>query len=168
MSKAIIASDIHGNIYYTQKLEELIIKENPDYILLLGDLDSTFNPSPVSTILNKYAPKIYAVRGNNDPLDTTGKYQFNNNQDYCYIKMDNLKFFLTHGHNLWRYYKESQGCYTICGHTHIYNIYGMVINPGSVGRPRLNHFHTCIIYENKNLKLINLDNFNIIDSNFLN
>jgi len=150
MSKAIIASDIHGNIYYTQKLEELIIKENPDYILLLGDLDSTFNPSPVSTILNKYAPKIYAVRGNNDPLDTTGKYQFNNNQDYCYIKMDNLKFFLTHGH------------------THIYNIYGMVINPGSVGRPRLNHFHTCIIYENKNLKLINLDNFNIIDSNFLN
>ena len=36
--KLIIASDIHGSYKYTKKLEELIIKENPDKIVLLGDL----------------------------------------------------------------------------------------------------------------------------------
>lgn len=164
MSKAIIASDIHGNLPYTEQLEKLIIKENPDYLILLGDLESFQGSPEIVSILNKYANIIYAVRGNNDPLDTDGKFKFNNNQEYSYIKMDNLKFFLTHGHNLWKYLKESEGCYVLCGHTHIYNIYGKIINPGSVGRPRLNPEHTCLLYENKNFSLINLDDFSIIDS----
>ena len=36
--KIIIASDIHGSLKYTKKLSELIEKNNPDKIILLGDL----------------------------------------------------------------------------------------------------------------------------------
>ena len=60
--KVIIASDIHGNLEYTRKLEQLIEKENPDKLILLGDLyyhgprnnlPNKYNPMEVNEILNK-------------------------------------------------------------------------------------------------------------------
>ena len=36
--KLIIASDIHGSAYWCGKLMELIEQEQPDRVLLLGDL----------------------------------------------------------------------------------------------------------------------------------
>ena len=59
--KYLVASDIHGSLYYTKKLLELIDKENPDKIILLGDLyyhgprnplPEEYNPMEVSKILN--------------------------------------------------------------------------------------------------------------------
>ena len=36
--KYLVVSDIHGSLYYAKKLDEIINKENPDKIILLGDL----------------------------------------------------------------------------------------------------------------------------------
>lgn len=163
MSKAIIASDIHGNIEFTKQLEKLIIRENPEYLILLGDLLS-YKTKEVVDILNKYSSIIYAVKGNNDLIDDQDLFQFNNLQEYIKIKIDNLPFFITHGHRLYKYYKEAKGCYILTGHTHIYNIYGNNINPGSVGRPRLYKEHTCILYNNHHIYLINLADLSIIES----
>ena len=36
--KVLICSDIHGILFYTKKLEELINRENVDKIVILGDV----------------------------------------------------------------------------------------------------------------------------------
>lgn len=160
--KVLIASDIHGEMFYLNKLEDLIIKENPDTIILLGDLlkySFDENKNNVIDILNKYKEKIIAVRGNCDYKTNDILYEFNINSDYREIYLDNKKFILTHGHlNSWLIdiIKDN---YVLQGHTHVYNLDGNYINPGSVGLPRQNKEHTCIIYENNELRLIDLDNY---------
>ena len=60
--KLLIVSDIHGSGYYADKLKDIAIKENPDKIILLGDiyyhgprneLTQEYNPMHVAEILNK-------------------------------------------------------------------------------------------------------------------
>ena len=36
--KAVVISDIHGSGYYAEKIKEINERENPDKIILLGDL----------------------------------------------------------------------------------------------------------------------------------
>ena len=71
--KFIIASDIHGSAYWCDKLCELIEKEQPDRLLLLGDLlyhgprndlPKDYAPKQVIPMLSKYKDIILAVRGN--------------------------------------------------------------------------------------------------------
>ena len=71
--KLIIASDIHGSAYWCGKLMELIEKEAPDKIVLLGDLlyhgprndlPKEYAPKQVIPMLSGLKDKILAVRGN--------------------------------------------------------------------------------------------------------
>ena len=52
--KLIIASDIHGSAYYCKKLVDVINNENPDRILLLGDI---LYHGPRNDLPRDYAPK---------------------------------------------------------------------------------------------------------------
>ena len=45
---------------------------------------------------------------------------------------------------------------------------GLNINPGSVGLPKINKEHTCLYYENKTFFLVNLDDFSVINTKFIN
>ena len=36
--KVLVISDIHGSFYYAEKIKEIVEKEHPDKIILLGDL----------------------------------------------------------------------------------------------------------------------------------
>lgn len=169
--KLIIASDIHGSLKYTKKLEELIIKEQPENIVLLGDLlyhgarnalPEEYSTIEVSNILNKYANIITAVRGNCDSEVDDMVSNFNLTKDYQEINIDGIKVYLTHGHLINKYEHLFKDNYLISGHTHIYNLEGKHLNPGSVGIPKITPEHTCILYNNKVFKLINLDDFSII------
>ena len=168
--KAIIASDIHGNYKYTKKLEELITQYNPDKIILLGDLlyhstsNEDFDAFKTINILNKYSSKIIAVRGNCDQDINEKTFNFDIKSNYKEIVMDGTRFILTHGHLLPYLTDQIKDNYTITGHTHIYIIDGMNLNPGSVGIPKINKEHTCFYYENSCFYLIDLDNLNIIMS----
>ncbi len=169
--KLIIASDIHGSLKYTKKLEELIKKTNPDNIILLGDLlyhgarnslPDEYSTMDVANILNKYSNKIIAVRGNCDSEVDDMVTIFSIMDDYKTINIDGTTFYLTHGHLIDKYNYLFKDKYIISGHTHIYNLEGKQLNPGSVGIPKLHPEHTCILYENKVFKLINLDDFSTI------
>ena len=71
----LIASDLHGSAFYVRELMEAIQRENPDRILLLGDilyhgprnaLPLGYDPKKVIAMLNPIADKITCVRGNCD------------------------------------------------------------------------------------------------------
>ena len=174
--KLIIASDIHGCLTYTQKLEKLINIEQPNNIILLGDIlyfnqeissPLEYDSHKTATILNKYQDKIIAVRGNCDSKSDDQILKFDITRNYIDIKIDDINFFLTHGHLTSWYIDKINGKVVLCGHTHQYNLDGQYINPGSVGIPRKSTKHTCIIYDNKTLSLIDLDDFSIIEQKHL-
>ena len=52
--KLVIASDIHGSAFWCEKLMDLIEKEQPDRIILLGDL---LYHGPRNDLPRDYAPK---------------------------------------------------------------------------------------------------------------
>ena len=89
-------------------------------------------------------------------------------QDDLIINIDGIPFYLTHGHLINKYAHIFENNYLISGHTHIYNLSGKHLNPGSVGLPRMNKEHTCIIYDNHLFKLINLEDFSTIEEVSLN
>ena len=71
--KLVIASDIHGSARWCRALMELVERENPDRLILLGDLlyhgprndlPEEYAPKQVIPMLSRYAEKIIAVRGN--------------------------------------------------------------------------------------------------------
>ena len=73
--KYLIASDIHGSAYWTERLVAAIESEQPDRIVLLGDLlyhgprndlPEGYAPKEVLAALNGIAERIVAVRGNCD------------------------------------------------------------------------------------------------------
>lgn len=73
--KYLIASDIHGSAYWTERLCAAIEVEQPDRIVLLGDLlyhgprndlPRDYAPKRVIPLLNALADGIIAVRGNCD------------------------------------------------------------------------------------------------------
>ncbi len=175
--KLIIASDIHGSLKYTKKLEELINKENPDKIILLGDLlyhgarnalPEEYSTIEVSNILNKYSNKIIAVRGNCDSEVDDMVTDFDIMSDYKSIDIDGVNVYLTHGHLINKYEHLFQDEYLISGHTHVYNLEGKHLNPGSVGIPKVNPEHTCMVYKDKTFYLINLETLSIIKETNLN
>lgn len=169
--KLIVASDIHGSFKYTKKLEELINQENPDKIILLGDilyhgaknaLPNEYSTIDVINTLNKYSDKIIAVRGNCDSEVDDMVANFGLVADYEKIEVDGIVFYLTHGHLINKYEYLFKDDYVLSGHTHVYNLEGKHINPGSVGIPKVNKEHTCLVYDNRKFSLINLDDLSVI------
>ena len=175
--KLIIASDIHGSLKYTKKLEELIQKENPDSIILLGDLlyhgarnalPEEYSTMEVANILNKYSDKIIAVRGNCDSEVDDMVTEFHIMSDYKVVDIDGVTVYITHGHLINKYENLFRDEYLISGHTHVYNLNGKHLNPGSVGIPKVHNEHTCILYKNKIFYLIDLETMNTIEETKLN
>ena len=73
--KLMFASDIHGSAYYAGKLIEAYKKEQPEKLILLGDLlyhgprndlPRDYAPKKVIEILNGVKDKLLCVRGNCD------------------------------------------------------------------------------------------------------
>ena len=171
--KIVIASDIHGSLYYTQKLDEYINKVNPDQIILLGDFFASYDYDltvidEVARLLNNHANKTIAVKGNCDGEFDINKLLFGVIPTYEIINIDGIDFYITHGHLNSKYSYLFDNHYLISGHTHIYNLEGMNLNPGSVGLPRMHKEHTCLFYENNCFNLINLEDFSTIESKKIN
>lgn len=153
--KLLIASDIHGSGYYMEKLEQAILRENPDKIVLLGDFlyqgprnpfSEQYNPMKVVEILKKYRDKIIAVRGNCDSEVDEKVLEFPIMEDYQVLEVDGHKFYFTHGHVLEKV--PYQDGILIHGHTHVYHLGKDYINPGSISLPKVYEEHTYLIYQN--------------------
>ena len=161
--KLIIASDIHGSAYYCKKLVEVINKENPDRILLLGDilyhgprndLPRDYAPKEVISMLNPLSDKLICVRGNCDTEVDQMVLDFDVLSDSAVIYDGKTEIFATHGH---KYSPENppkikKGAFLLGGHTHVAERRDMgsftYINPGSVSIPKGGTSRGGLIYEN--------------------
>ncbi len=103
--KFLIASDIHGSKFYTEKLAERFREEKADQLILLGDiynhgprnpLPEGYDPMGVAAVLNKLADKLTVVKGNCDSdVDTMiSDFEF---VSEAVIFENGKKIFLQHG-----------------------------------------------------------------------
>jgi len=170
--KLFFISDIHGSLYYLEKALEQYEKEAADYIIILGDelyhgarnpLPEGYNPKEVAVLLNSYADKIIAVRGNCDSEVDQMVLEFPVMSDYSTILYQGRRIFLSHGHIYGPDHlpKLSAGDLFVYGHTHVpvaekrEDIY--IINPGSISMPKENNPNTYGVLEGQTFQIKALD-----------
>lgn len=160
--KLIIASDIHGSAYWCRKLMELIEKENPEHVVLLGDLlyhgprndlPKDYAPKEVIPMLTSISDRIIAVRGNCDAEVDQMVLPFPIMSDFSQLYADGTLLHLSHGHHQSpeQLPPLPKNAVFLSGHTHIKwdkIVDGIhCLNPGSVSIPK-DGSHSCLIYEN--------------------
>lgn len=168
--KVLVISDIHGSSYYAEKIKEIVARENPDKIILLGDLyyhgprnDLTqeYAPMKVAEILNSLKDKLLVVKGNCDAEvdEMISDFKF---EDHLLLDINGKKIYFTHGH---RYnievipYEDFE--VLIYGHIHqgfIQEKEGYLFaNPGSISLPKCGTEHSYLILEKDKFILKNVD-----------
>ena len=161
--KLLIASDLHGSAHYCEKLLARIEAEQPDKILLLGDLlyhgprndlPKGYAPKQVIPMLNGLKDKIIAVRGNCDAEVDQMVLQFPIMADYALLPLDGGHCaFVTHGHlfNTECPPPHRPGDVLIHGHTHVHCALPQgdytYLNPGSAALPKEGQPKSYMIYE---------------------
>ena len=169
--KFVIASDIHGSAFWCGKLVEWIEKEQPDRILLLGDLlyhgprndlPKGYAPKQVIPMLSKYQDRIVAVRGNCEAEVDQMVLPFPCMAEYTQLLVDGITFYLTHGHHASpdQLPALAPGSVFLSGHTHV-KMDEMrngirCINPGSVSIPK-DGSHSFLVWENGVLRTVILE-----------
>ena len=173
--KLLIISDIHGSSYYAEKIKEIEKREKPDQIILLGDLyyhgprnDLTqeYNPMKVAGVLNDFADKLRAVRGNCDAEVDEMISDFKL-EPQIQIHVNGKNVFFSHGHV---YDMDNVPDKSIeimfYGHYHtgfIKEVNGIIFaNPGSISLPKNNTEHSYIIFDEENITLKEVDG-NVIE-----
>ena len=169
--KFVIASDLHGSAYWCGKLMEVIKKEQPDKILLLGDLlyhgprndlPRDYAPKLVIPMLSQYKDRILAVRGNCEAEVDQMVLPFPCLADYAMVTDGNVSFYLTHGHHASpdALPPLEAGTIFLSGHTHVKmdEMRGGIrcVNPGSVSIPK-DGSNSCMIWEHGNLRTVILE-----------
>ena len=171
--KVLIISDIHGSGYYGEKIKEINERENPDKIILLGDLyyhgprnelSQEYEPMKVANILNSLKDKLLVVKGNCDAEvdEMISEFKF---QDHILMEINGTNYYFTHGHK----YNIENIPYEdfdvmIYGHIHqgfIQEKEGYVFaNPGSISLPKCNLSSGLSLTIETFFPLINPFNFN--------
>lgn len=168
--KVLVISDIHGSGYYGEKIKEINDKENPDKIIILGDLyyhgprnnlSQEYNPMKVAKVLNSLKDKLLVVKGNCDAEvdESISEFKF---QDHILMNINGKNIYFTHGH---RYNIEvipyEDFDILIYGHIHqgfIAEKEGYIFaNPGSISLPKCNSEHSYLILDNNIITLKNVD-----------
>ena len=160
--KLMIASDIHGSMFYLEKLLNQFEEEKPDKLILLGDilyhgprndLPEGYAPKAVIEKLNAIKENILCVRGNCDTEVDQMVLEFPILADYAIFYFGGKMIFATHGHN--HNTKNppmlKEGDILLHGHTHVSVCepcgYYTYINPGSVSIPKEDTPHSYMMFE---------------------
>lgn len=172
--KYLVVSDIHGSLFYANKILDIIKNEKVNKLILLGDLyyhgprnklPEDYNPMEVSKLLNSLKDIIYCVKGNCDAEvdEMISEFKFKKN---IRMKINNKRFIFTHGHkyNIDNPIKNSD--VLIYGHFHTGFIKEkdniIYINSGSLSLPKNNTQNSYLIIDQEKIYLKDLNN-NIID-----
>ena len=169
--KLFIASDIHGSAFWCGKLMEAAEKEEPDKLILLGDLlyhgprndlPREYAPKQVIPMLGAWAEKILCVRGNCEAEVDQMVLDFPCLADYSQLMVDGKVFHLSHGHhqNPESLPKLPAGSIFLYGHTHVKFdkvVDGIrCLNPGSVSIPK-DGSNSCLVYEDGDFRFVTLE-----------
>lgn len=164
--KALVISDIHGSSYYARKIEEIVERENPEKIVLLGDLyyhgprnelSQEYAPMEVAKILNSLKDKLMVVRGNCDAEvdEMISEFKF---EEHILTNINGKNIYFTHGHkyNIENIPYEDFNI-LIYGHIHqgfIQEKEGYLFaNPGSISLPKGGTEHSYLILEENQITL---------------
>ncbi len=180
--KVMFISDIHGSYYYAKKAIEIFEEQQFDQLVILGDvlyhgprnpLTKEYDCMKVAELLNQYASKIIAVRGNCDSEVDQMVLDFDVTKSYVEKTYNGIQFFFTHGH----LYNEEllpdieKGTVLMYGHFHVplakkeNDIY--ICNPSSISLPKegTNSYgvlegtiFTIKTFESKTIKTLTLTN----------
>ena len=160
--KLMIASDIHGSVFYCKRLMERFQAEKADKLLLLGDLlyhgprnalPQEYDCPATYDQLNAIKEKIVAVRGNCDCEVDQMVLDFPMMADYALLEVDAVMIYATHGHHWNEDFLPPMETGTILlnGHTHIPALreHGSYtyMNPGSVSIPKGGSWHGYMVLE---------------------
>lgn len=168
--KVLVISDIHGSSYYARKIEEIVEKENPEKVVLLGDLyyhgprnelSQEYAPMEVAKILNSLKDKLMVVRGNCDAEvdEMISEFKF---EEHILTNINGKNIYFTHGHK----YNIENIPYEdfdilIYGHIHqgfIQEKEGYLFaNPGSISLPKGGTEHSYLILEENQITLKDVD-----------
>ena len=181
--KFLIASDIHGSAYWVERLMSAIEEEQPDRVILLGDLlyhgprndlPRDYAPKRVIPLLNDLAKsgRVIAVRGNCEAEVDQMVLEFPCMSDSALVMdSDGRELFCTHGHVFGAGMHNSvdnapvlpAGSALVYGHTHIkvneesQKHPGLwLFNPGSVSIPK-DGTHSYGIYEDGSFRHVVLE-----------
>lgn len=181
--KFLIASDIHGSAYWAERLMSAIEEEQPDRVILLGDLlyhgprndlPRDYAPKRVILLLNDLAKsgRVIAVRGNCEAEVDQMVLEFPCMSDSALVMdSDGRELFCTHGHVFGAGMHNSvdnapalpAGSVLVYGHTHIkVNEESQkhpdlwLFNPGSVSIPK-DGTHSYGIYEDGSFRHVVLE-----------
>ncbi len=176
--KFLIASDLHGSAFYTEKLLDRFSKENASKLILLGDiynhgprnpLPEEYNPQKVAQLLNSIKDKLIVVKGNCDSQVDTMISEFSFLEDAVIVSKEKTVF-CTHGHV---YNKDNLPATrfdaVVYGHFHtgfIENLGGVVVaNAGSTSLPKDNTANSYLVLEDGELTLKDIDGKEIVKKN---
>ena len=165
--KFLIASDIHGSAYWAERLMAAIEAEQPDRIILLGDL---LYHGPLNDLAK--SGRVIAVRGNCEAEVDQMVLDFPCLADSTLVMdSDGRELFCTHGHVFGAGMHNSvdnapvlpAGSALVYGHTHIkvneesQKHPGLwLFNPGSVSIPK-DGTHSYGIYEDGSFRHVVLE-----------
>jgi len=162
--KLMIASDLHGSAFYCRQLLAAMEREQPDKLLLLGDilyhgsrndLPEGYAPKEVIAMLNPLRERLLCVRGNCDTEVDQMVLDFPILADYALLYAGSRTVFATHGHH----YNTAcppplaKGDILLHGHTHVpawqeFGSGNLYLNPGSVAIPKENSAHSYMMLTN--------------------
>lgn len=161
--KLMIASDLHGSAYYTGLLIEAMEREQPQRLLLLGDLlyhgprndlPRDYAPKKVIEMLNGRKEKLLCVRGNCEAEVDQMVLDFPVLSEYAAVFAEGRTIYMIHGHKEWNL-PLLPGNLLLRGHTHIPEIRQVdgayQINPGSVSIPKGGTCHGYMVLEGSGL-----------------
>jgi len=169
----LVISDIHGALSGAEAMEKAYEIHKPDQILCLGDilyhgprndLPEDYNPKAVIEIMNKYAEKIIAVRGNCEAEVDQMVLDFPCMSDYNEFLLNDRKVFMSHGHiySPEKLPKLREKDIFLSGHTHIPMIEltpaGILLNPGSISLPKGGHPRTYAILNRESFTIYTIEN----------
>lgn len=155
--KYLIASDLHGDIGSYQTLLEIVRDEQPDKVVLLGDLmDFGSSIATINSILDKIGVPIIAVTGNCDREEWLKMFHVENKGLKFVENVGKRCIFYTHGHIYGVHPLPSilkSGDIFLYGHWHkgkLSIINGITVgNAGSIARPRNSEASYIILKDNE-------------------
>lgn len=161
--KYIIASDIHGSAYYCRLFRERVEAENPDKVILLGDLlyHGARNPLPpeystleTAKILNSMKDRLLCVKGNCESEVDSLVLEFPIEARFCILPLPGGRTgIMTHGHHMPAILKKGDVLFN--GHFHVPAFEERedctYVNCGSVSIPKQNSPHSYLVLEEKEL-----------------
>lgn len=167
--KILVVSDIHGSKYYADRINEIVVKEEPEKIVLLGDLyyhgprnslTKEYNPAEVAKVLNALKEKIQCVKGNCDAEvdEMISEFKF---EDSIILTLNGKTIFFTHGHKYNIDNIPENVDVLIYGHFHTGFIKEknnvLCVNSGSISLPKNNTKNSYLIIDNNQILLKDVD-----------